>query len=96
MPRSYLRTLPDLYERKAFGTDAHPPYPLGSRTTTRMKPSTWLRWPRPVTGYPGGTLIRLGPCRCQGCDRMVWWNGSAYGSWTHRNGTPHRCPGRVQ
>lgn len=27
MPRSYIRTLPDLYERKAFGTDTHPPYP---------------------------------------------------------------------
>ena len=27
MPRAYLRTLPDLYERKAFGTDSHPPYP---------------------------------------------------------------------
>lgn len=27
MPRSYFRTLPDLYERKAFGTDKHPPYP---------------------------------------------------------------------
>lgn len=27
MPRSYFRTLPDCYERKAFGTDRHPPYP---------------------------------------------------------------------
>lgn len=27
MPRSYFRTLPDLYERKAFGTDTHPAYP---------------------------------------------------------------------
>ena len=27
MPRSYFRTLPDLFERKAFGTDRHPPYP---------------------------------------------------------------------
>jgi len=27
MPRSYLRMLPDLYERKAFGTVKHPPYP---------------------------------------------------------------------
>lgn len=27
MPRSYFRTLPDLYERKAFGTSSHPPYP---------------------------------------------------------------------
>jgi hypothetical protein len=27
VPRSYLRMLPDLYERKAFGTDKHPPYP---------------------------------------------------------------------
>lgn len=27
MPRAYFRTLPDLYERKAFGTDRHPPYP---------------------------------------------------------------------
>ena len=26
MPRAYFRTLPDLYERKAFGTDTHPPY----------------------------------------------------------------------
>lgn len=26
MPRSYFRTLPDLYERKVFGTDTHPPY----------------------------------------------------------------------
>lgn len=26
MPRSYFRTLPDLYERKAFGTATHPPY----------------------------------------------------------------------
>ena len=30
MPRSYFRTLPDLYERKAFGTDRHPPYPPGA------------------------------------------------------------------
>ena len=27
MPRSYFRALPDLYERKAFGTSTHPPYP---------------------------------------------------------------------
>lgn len=27
MPRSYFRTLPDLYERKAFGTERRPPYP---------------------------------------------------------------------
>ena len=27
MTRAYFRTLPDLYERKAFGTETHPPYP---------------------------------------------------------------------
>lgn len=26
MPRSYFRTLPDLYERKVFGTETHPAY----------------------------------------------------------------------
>lgn len=30
MPRAYFRTLPDLYERKAFGTDTHPPYPAAA------------------------------------------------------------------
>ena len=36
--------------------------------------------------------VRLGPCRCQGCDRLVFWSGvGRFGSWANRDGTPHQC-----
>ena len=37
-------------------------------------------------------MTRLGPCRCQGCDRLVFWSGvGRFGSWANRDGTPHQC-----
>lgn len=30
----------------------------------------------------------LGPCRCQGCSRLVWWDGM---DWCEANGQRHPC-----
>jgi hypothetical protein len=31
----------------------------------------------------------LGPCPCQGCGRLVYWNRLYWGD---KHGTRHRCP----